>query len=501
MPAIRLDGIVLAEQIKQQVRLQVNELKQNGIIPQLAVILVGDNPASKVYVNRKSVSCQEVGIKTQQIVFAQTVSENQLIQTIQKLNMDLAVHGILIQLPLPDHLNENKILDTVNPQKDVDGFHFENQGKLLNNAPHLIPNTPRGILALIKSTGVPIEGKHAVVIGRSKTVGKPMSLLLLNENATVTVCHSKTKNLTEKTRQADILVVAIGQPRLITADMVKPGAIVIDVGINRTENGLAGDVDFEHVQSVAGFISPVPGGVGPLTVACLMENTLKACQQQTEALQKNVSNKKPVSVGVLASTRATDLQAIINSIENRSLLARIGVVISDQKDAFALERARKHNIANVFLDKTHFASKELFDSELVRILKKHETELVLLIGYKRFLSKVFLDAFPNRVLNIHPSLLPAFGGSFDTDVHDAVLQSKVKITGATLHLATEHVDAGPIVSQKAVAIQAGETVESLKEKVQNAEQELLIAAIRNFGENNNVFDIVENQKSKKEAHN
>ena len=225
MPAQLVDGKALAEKIKETVQRRVEALKKQGVLPHLAVVLVGENPASKAYVHRKTVSCEEVGIKSHQLFFPQTVSENELLQTIRELNENKNIHGILIQLPLPNHLDEIRIMQSISPEKDVDGFHFSNQGKLFSDVAEFVPNTPRGIIRLIESTKIPIAGKHAVVIGRSLTVGKPTALLLLQQNATVTVCHSKTKNLAEKTRQADILVAAAGKPKLVSKEMVKEGAI------------------------------------------------------------------------------------------------------------------------------------------------------------------------------------------------------------------------------------------------------------------------------------
>lgn len=281
MPARILDGKAIAEKIKQRVKKEVLELKKRGIVPCLAVVLVGNNPASKVYINRKQVSCEETGIVSRKIELLESVSEQELLQKINELNYDSSVHGVLVQLPLPKQIDEFMVLNSVLPEKDVDGFHFANAGKLFSGRSFLAPNTPRGIIALVKSTGEKIEGKHAVVVGRSKVVGKPTAVLLLQENATVTVCHSKTKNLSFFTKQADILVAAAGTPKLIKKEMVKQGAIVIDVGITKMAGGkLCGDVDFAEVKKIAGFLSPVPGGVGPVTIAMLLENTVKACKMQ-----------------------------------------------------------------------------------------------------------------------------------------------------------------------------------------------------------------------------
>lgn len=287
LPAKIIDGKAIAEKIKQRVKKRVLELKKKNIAPCLAVVLVGSNPASKVYINRKQVSCDETGIVSRRIELPEIVSEQELLQKINELNYDSSVHSILVQLPLPKHIDEFTVLNSVLPEKDVDGFHFANAGKMFLGKSFLAPNTPRGIIELIKSTGTRIEGKHAVVVGRSKVVGKPTAVLLLQENATVTVCHSKTKNLFAFTKQADILVVAVGIPKLIKKEMVKQGAIVIDVGITKMAGGkLSGDVDFENVKKVAGFLSPVPGGVGPVTIAMLLENTVKACKMQSGALDE-----------------------------------------------------------------------------------------------------------------------------------------------------------------------------------------------------------------------
>ena len=285
MPAQILDGKALAKTLTEAVKKEVELLLAEGIIPGLAVVMVGDNPASKVYVNRKQVSCEAAGIHSAQISFPENAEQQEIIAKINDLNASKHIHGILVQLPLPPHLNEKEILQAVAPHKDIDGFHVINCGELYYGNKTLVPNTPRGVLKLIKETGQSISGKNAVVVGRSKIVGKPTALLLLQEDATVTLCHSKTQNLETVTQQADILVVATGVPSLIKKDMVKENSIVIDVGISKTEKGLHGDVDFENVKERAGWITPVPGGVGPMTVACLLENTVKACKQQRGMLE------------------------------------------------------------------------------------------------------------------------------------------------------------------------------------------------------------------------
>ncbi len=273
---ILIDGKKISDNIRQELTEEVKKLqKEVG----LAVLIVGEDPASKVYVRNKEKACEQIGIKSYRYAFPAETTEQELKETITKLNRDPAVSGILVQLPLPKHLNERKILGFISPEKDVDGFSPYQIGKLLLGEDCLVSCTPQGILRLLKAYDIPIAGKHAVVVGRSNIVGKPVSLLMLKENATVTICHSRTKDLAEVTKQADILIVAIGKANFITADMVKDGAVVIDVGINRTpENKLCGDVDFENVAKKCYYITPVPGGVGPMTVTCLMCNTLKAAQ-------------------------------------------------------------------------------------------------------------------------------------------------------------------------------------------------------------------------------
>ncbi|WP_177505207.1 bifunctional methylenetetrahydrofolate dehydrogenase/methenyltetrahydrofolate cyclohydrolase FolD [Anaerosinus sp.] len=284
MTAKILEGKVFATQIKEEVKCDVESLKaEYGVTPGLAVIIVGENPASKVYVANKHRSCGEVGIYSAVIEMPEDTTKEQLLKKIDELNKDEKIHGILVQLPLPAHISadEAEILDFIHPDKDVDGFHPINVGKLSVGQEHLVPCTPLGCIKMMELAGIEIKGKNAVVIGRSNIVGKPMFNLLLSRHATVTVCHSHTKNLAEVTRLADILVVAIGKPNFVTADMVKPGAVVIDVGINRiAPKKLVGDVDFESVKEVAGAITPVPGGVGLLTIAMLMHNTVKAARIQ-----------------------------------------------------------------------------------------------------------------------------------------------------------------------------------------------------------------------------
>lgn len=272
MPAKIIDGREIAQRILEEVAARAKSLSPP---PCLALILVGDNPASKSYVRKKSETCEKVGIISKNIFLPATASQREIEKQVDMLNSDPKVHAILVQLPLPPHVNESQVLSRVDERKDVDGFSFVNSGKLLAGVPTIAPCTPRGIIYMLKESGVGIAGKHAVVIGRSNIVGKPVAMLLLQENATVTICHSKTAGLGKITGTADILIAAVGKPKLVTAGMVREGAVVIDVGTTRGEGGkLVGDVDFEPVSRKASLISPVPGGVGPLTVAMLMENTL-----------------------------------------------------------------------------------------------------------------------------------------------------------------------------------------------------------------------------------
>jgi len=282
-----LDGKSLARTIRLELRDEIVEyIENNGEVPTLAAVLVGDDPASEVYVRNKVKACDEVGIHSRMFRLPADASQDDLLSLVAKLNRakDEPAHGILVQLPLPKQIDSTRILHAISPLKDVDGFHPENVGRLVQGAPRFIPCTPYGIQQLLIRNGIETAGRHVVVVGRSETVGKPMALLLMQRgagaDATVTVCHSRTRDLASITRQADILIVAIGQPQFIKADMVKPGAVVIDVGIHRTEGGLVGDVDFPAVSQVASQITPVPGGVGPLTVAMLLVNTLAAARTQ-----------------------------------------------------------------------------------------------------------------------------------------------------------------------------------------------------------------------------
>lgn len=279
MSAQRINGKAIAKTLREQLAQRVTELKKRGIEPTLAVILVGEDPASQVYVRNKERACQKAGVRSILKRMPAETTQEALEREVTALNRDDGVHGILVQLPLPKHMSEQRVLDLIDPRKDVDGFHPVNAGRLMNGQPGFVPCTPKGALYLIEQTGAEIAGKHAVIVGRSNIVGKPMALLLLQKHATVTVCHSRTRDLASVTRQADILVVAVGRPNFITGDMIKPGAVVIDVGINRLESGLTGDVDFASAQEVAGAITPVPGGVGPMTIAMLLSNTLDGAER------------------------------------------------------------------------------------------------------------------------------------------------------------------------------------------------------------------------------
>lgn len=274
-----IDGKALSQKIKENISEEVSELKNKGIIPGLAVILVGDDSASKVYVNNKKKACAQVGIYSEEYLLPADTDEKTLLDLIAKLNADDRINGVLLQAPIPPHLDYRKISETISPMKDVDAFHPYNVGKIMIGDFDFVPCTPAGVVELIKSTGTTIEGKNCVVIGRSNIVGKPQAMLLLKENGTVTVCHSKTKDIASVTRNADILVVAVGKAGFVTGDMIKPGAVVIDVGMNRNSEGkLCGDVDFASAESVASWITPVPGGVGPMTVTMLLKNTVKAAK-------------------------------------------------------------------------------------------------------------------------------------------------------------------------------------------------------------------------------
>ena len=280
MAASIIDGKAISEQLRDKLREEVASLSERGAKPCLAVIIVGEDPASKVYVRNKERACKQLGMDSILLRLPESTTQEELLGEVRRLNADRAVNGVLVQLPLPAHLDEQAVLREISPEKDVDGFHAVNAGRLMQGERCTVACTPAGCLDLIRSTGVKIEGAEAVVVGRSNIVGKPMAMLLLQNNATVTICHSRTRNLAEVTRRADILVAAVGRPRMITGDMIKPGAVVIDVGINRVDGKLVGDVDFESAQEVAGWITPVPGGVGPMTITGLMRNTIAATRMQ-----------------------------------------------------------------------------------------------------------------------------------------------------------------------------------------------------------------------------
>jgi methylenetetrahydrofolate dehydrogenase (NADP+) / methenyltetrahydrofolate cyclohydrolase len=280
MRAKILDGKALAAAVRASVKESVARLSARGVRPGLAVMLAGNDEASRVYVRNKVRACEETGVHSQLHEYPADVCEKTLLERVAALNCDPAIHGILIQLPLPRHVDAARVLQAVAPAKDVDGFHAENLGALLAGRPGLVPCTPAGVMRLLEHAGVPLQGRRAVVLGRSNIVGKPLALLLLQTDATVTICHSKTAELESLTRQADILVAAIGRAKLVSGAMVKPGACVIDVGVNRLADGkLAGDVDFDAVKNIAGWITPVPGGVGPMTIAMLLENCIRAASQ------------------------------------------------------------------------------------------------------------------------------------------------------------------------------------------------------------------------------
>ena len=279
MPAALIDGRSLAAQVRASLKEKVAALAARGVRPGLAAILVGDDPASQVYVHNKTRACEETGIRSQVHRLPADIAENALVERIRALNADPAAHGILVQLPLPKGISAERALAAILPAKDVDGFHAENLGALVQGRPGFVPGTPAGVMRLLEHARVPLAGSRAVIVGRSTIVGKPLALLLLRKDATVTLCHSRTRDLAALTREADILVAAVGRAKLVTGGMVKPGACVIDVGINRLADGkLAGDVDFESVRSIAGWLTPVPGGVGPMTVAMLMVNTVQAAE-------------------------------------------------------------------------------------------------------------------------------------------------------------------------------------------------------------------------------
>ena len=281
MTAQLIDGVALSKKLRADVALRAAALRARGVVPGLAVVLVGDNPASQVYVRNKVKACEDSGLHSVLERYPATLTEAELLARIDALNRDPAIHGILVQLPLPAHIDAHKVIEAISPDKDVDGFHVASAGALMVGQPGFWPCTPYGCIKMLEDIGYDLRGKHAVVIGRSNIVGKPMALMLLQKNATVTVCHSATKDLKSMTLQADVIVAAVGKRDVLTRDMVKPGAVVIDVGMNRNDEGrLCGDVDFEGVREVAGYITPVPGGVGPMTITMLLVNTLEAAERR-----------------------------------------------------------------------------------------------------------------------------------------------------------------------------------------------------------------------------
>lgn len=285
--AVIIDGKELAKKIRKELKQECDKLKEKGIEPKLAVILVGDDPASKVYVRNKNRACEEIGIEFEEYILDSNTKQEELINLIKKLNENKKINGILLQSPIPDHLDIKQAFDTIKPEKDVDGFNPINVGKLSIGEDAFISCTPYGVIKMFEEYNIDLNGKDVVILGRSNIVGKPLIQCCLNKNATVTTCHSKTKNLSEHTKRADIIIAAIGKAKFVTKDMVKDGATVIDVGINRNEDGkLVGDVDFENVEKIASYITPVPGGVGPMTIAMLMNNVIKASKIQNGILEK-----------------------------------------------------------------------------------------------------------------------------------------------------------------------------------------------------------------------
>ncbi|MFO0106464.1 MAG: bifunctional methylenetetrahydrofolate dehydrogenase/methenyltetrahydrofolate cyclohydrolase FolD [Burkholderiales bacterium] len=283
MTAQLIDGNQLSKQLRTEVAARAQALKAKGVTPGLAVVLVGDNPASQVYVRNKVKACEDSGLHSVLEKYEATMTEADLLARVEALNMDPSIHGILVQLPLPAHIDAQKVIEAISPAKDVDGFHIASAGALMTGMPGFWPCTPYGCMKMLESIGYDLRGKHAVVIGRSNIVGKPMALMLLQQNATVTICHSATPDLKAMTLQADVIVAAVGKRNVLTADMVKPGAVVLDVGMNRNDAGkLCGDVDFEGVKQVASHITPVPGGVGPMTITMLLVNTLEAAERPTK---------------------------------------------------------------------------------------------------------------------------------------------------------------------------------------------------------------------------
>lgn len=283
MTARIIDGNALAASVRGELAERVANLKARGVTPGLVVIVVGDNPASAVYVRNKVAACEKAGMYSLKLEFPGDTPQSVVMDKLAELNRDPKIHGILVQLPLPQHFDADAVLEAIAADKDVDGFHAENVGALMQGQPRFIPCTPYGVMKMLESANVPLKGAEAVIVGRSNIVGKPMAMLLMAAGCTVTVCHSQTRDLAFHTKRADILVAAVGRPKMITGDMIKPGAVVIDVGINRTEDGkLCGDVDFDSARDVAGAISPVPGGVGPMTITMLLANTLEAAERAAE---------------------------------------------------------------------------------------------------------------------------------------------------------------------------------------------------------------------------
>lgn len=281
-----IDGKLISKSVKDKIAAEVKVLKKSGVTPGLAVIIVGENPASQIYVRNKQRACEEVGFESFKYELPENTTQDELLELVKKLNDDDRVNGILCQLPLPEHIDESTVINNISPKKDVDAFHPENVGRIMIGDYSFLPCTPAGVMELIASTGTDIAGKECVVVGRSNIVGKPMAMLLLHKSGTVTVCHSKTQDLRAECQRADILVAAVGVPKLITGDMVKEGAVLIDVGMNRDENGkLCGDIDFDSCKDKASYITPVPGGVGPMTIAMLMANTLTAAKEQNGVKQ------------------------------------------------------------------------------------------------------------------------------------------------------------------------------------------------------------------------
>lgn len=296
MAATIIDGRAVSKVIRAQLKARVDSLNASGLTPGLAVILIGSNPASEVYVRNKARACADIGMHSEVHKYPSDVPEATVLERIATLNRDSRIHGILVQLPLPAHIDNGKVLEAISPEKDADGFHLHNMGALLAGQPGFAPCTPAGVMALLDHYRIALEGRNAVVVGRSNIVGKPMALMLLARNATVTICTSRTRSLKQHTTLADILVVATGRPRMIGADMVKPGACVIDVGINRLPDGtLAGDVDFENVRSVAGHLTPVPGGVGPMTITMLLANAVQSAERH---LQRGQLHSQPAAAHV-----------------------------------------------------------------------------------------------------------------------------------------------------------------------------------------------------------